>query len=106
MPLGLYIIFVGAVPENISRFGQMVRSRSSDDANKPDQYRAPERVPVQTGDGIEIIEVCPAVDCEEECPCGDAQWNCPVQLPCPVCSTKTAPIVVGMPDGGPAGRDP
>lgn len=73
-----YIIFVGAVPENISRFGQMV-TRSI--ANKPEPYRAPEQVPVKTNDGIEIIEVCPPVNCDQDCPCAE----CPPPVPCPIC---------------------
>lgn len=68
-----YTIFVGATPENISSFGRIVRN----DDDKPEKLRAPERVPVKTDDGIEIIEVCPPC---EECP------PCPVQMPCPPCT--------------------
>lgn len=86
VPLALYIIFVGAVPENISRFGQMVRRASGG----KDELRAPTKVPVKTDDGIEIIEVCPPCgppNCDRECPCP----ACPIQAPCPVCPTVAAP---------------
>jgi hypothetical protein len=107
VPLALYIIFVGAVPENISRFGQMVRSaRATSSDGKPEQFRPPEQVPIQTNDGIEIIEVCPACpdpDCEEDCPCP----------PCPICPPPTSyPIYPQSlpngdgPDAGPGGIDP
>lgn len=90
IPLCCYIVFVGAVPENISRFSQMVR-RSAE--GKPDNYREPEQVQVKTDSGIEIIEVCPPCalgDCEEDCPCPLCP-PCPVQVPCT--STKTEPVL-------------
>ena len=57
VPTSLYIIFVGAVPENISRFGQLVRSNTY--GTKPDQYRPPEKVPINTNRGVEYVDLCP-----------------------------------------------
>ena len=79
VPLSMYIIFVGAVPENISSIGRLVGS-SSLNSDKPDEYRAPERIQVKTDDGIEIIEACPPCpdpECSEDCPCP----ACPLCLP-------------------------
>jgi hypothetical protein len=77
LPACCYIIFVGADAENIERFGNMIMRQDHSDARKPEQ------VPVQTDDGIEIMELCPPCpDCVEdleECPQCPV---CPPQLPC------------------------
>lgn len=104
VPLSLYIVFVGAVPENISRFGQMVRSaRSASSETKPDQYRPPEQLQVHTDDGIELIEVCPPcpeTNCEEDCPCP----ICPPPVSYPI-YPQSLPNGSG-PDAGAGGIDP
>ena len=72
LPLCCYLIFVEASAENLERFGSMISRR--------DDSRKPEKIPVHTDDGIEIIEVCPP--CElEDCNCPD----CPMCPPPPVC---------------------
>jgi len=83
-----YIIFVGATPENISRVGQVMARRATDGEHKPNEYRAPEKVPVQTSDGIEIIEVC-VPNCDRDC--GEC-LPCPAQIPCPSCTNKISPL--------------
>jgi hypothetical protein len=88
VPACCYIIFMGANPENLSSFGELFGSS---------EMRKPEKVQVKTGNGIEMIEVCPPCDrdcreCMGECPV------CPTCPVCPVCPTvapaleKTAPL--------------
>jgi hypothetical protein len=73
VPVSLYIVFVGAVPENISRFSQMVRHEAEKSEESETTFRLPERYPIETDDGIEIIEACP--------PCPPP----PLPPPCPLC---------------------
>lgn len=73
-------------PENISRLTSVLGR----DDSKPEEFQAPERVPVKTDDGIEIIEVCrcPPPDCDEECPC-----DCAVPVPCPAKVMAPPPLL-------------
>lgn len=80
LPVCFYQVF-SADPEALERVGDILGSD-----NKP---REPVRVPVQTDDGIEIMEVCPPCpDCEDMgcmdmCPQCQA-CNCPQCPTCPV----------------------
>jgi len=65
LALSLAVLLVWAPAENITSLGDLI--------GKGDERR-PERVPVQTDDGIEIVEVCP--------PCPVCE--CPLPAPCPV----------------------
>lgn len=73
VPACCYIIFMGANPENLSSFGELFSSG---------EMRKPEKVQVKTGNGIEMIEVCPP--CAEP-DCGDCMDQCPICPPCPTC---------------------
>ena len=77
VPACCYIIFMGATPENLASFGQLLG-----------EGRKPDKVPVKTGDGIKMIEVCPP--CPEQS-CDDCMDQCPICPVCPTCPTCPAP---------------
>ena len=91
VPSVVYLL-VSASPEALEGVGQLFGGD-----NKP---REPVQVPVETDEGIEIIEVCPPCpdwdrgQCEEEYgACGVECPQCPPCPTCPACPPQRAPVL-------------
>ena len=76
------LILMRAPEENVRTLTEVL-------SGKPEEHRQPVEVPIQTDDGIEIIEVCPPCE-RQDCDCPTP--ICPTPI-CPRCSTeiKVAP---------------
>jgi len=80
IPVCFYQVF-SAEPESLERVGQILRGDG-----KP---REPVKMPVQTNNGIEMIEVCPPCPNCDEMGCMDM---CPIsECQCPVCQPIPPP---------------